>query len=138
MPSEEWCPVAGYDGYYEVSNTGLVRSKYKGGALLKMCCARGYMKVGLWDRESRKQVQRFVHRLVAEAFIGPRPDGFECSHLNGDRSDNRPENLRWKTHVDNEADKEIHGTRYRGADHPSHKHGRYIGRWTKYYAKTNS
>lgn len=51
-----------------------------------------------------------VHGLVASAFHGPCPPGLECSHLNGDATDNRPPNLRWETHVENELRKRDHGT----------------------------
>lgn len=51
-----------------------------------------------------------VHRLVLEAFVGPRPEGMECRHLDGDPTNNRLENLRWGTHKENERDKIRHGT----------------------------
>jgi hypothetical protein len=49
-----------------------------------------------------------------ETFAGPQPDGCEAAHLNGDRSDNRLVNLRWCTHLENEAHKAAHGTRATG------------------------
>jgi hypothetical protein len=57
---------------------------------------------------------RKVHHLVLEAFIGPRPDGFEACHGNGDPTDNRVENLRWGTHEENHDDRAMHGTLNRG------------------------
>lgn len=70
-----------------------------------------------------KQIQRTVHRLVLEAFAGPCPRGMECRHLNGNPSDNRPENLRWGTKAENAADKIKHGTttRVRGEQNGSNK-----------------
>lgn len=54
---------------------------------------------------------RLVHRMVALAWLGgPPTEKHEVSHINGDRSDNRVENLAWKTHKENEADKVLHGT----------------------------
>lgn len=50
-----------------------------------------------------------VHSLVLIAFKGPRPEGMECRHLNGNPGDNRLENLAWGTHVENMADREKHG-----------------------------
>jgi len=58
-----------------------------------------------------------VHFVVAEAWHGLRPEGMEVAHGNGDSDDNRPANLRWATHVENEADKLTHGTRPLGERH---------------------
>jgi hypothetical protein len=63
-------------------------------------------RVRLADRK-----QYSVHVLVLLAFIGPRPDGQEACHGDGNPLNNRLENLRWDTHLANEADKTIHGTR---------------------------
>lgn len=52
----------------------------------------------------------YVHRLVCEAYHGPRPDKHECRHLDGDPGNNRPENLAWGTHKDNIRDRIGHGT----------------------------
>ncbi len=51
-----------------------------------------------------------VHRLVLEAFVGLRPDGLECCHEDGDKTNNRLGNLRWDTKLANAADKKRHGT----------------------------
>jgi hypothetical protein len=51
---------------------------------------------------------------VLEAFVGPRPQGAQCRHLDGDAKNNRAENLRWGTQAENEADKRRHGTYYTG------------------------
>ena len=51
-----------------------------------------------------------IHRLILEAFVGPRPDGMECCHANGDRRDNRPCNLRWDTRASNMEDRDRHGS----------------------------
>lgn len=58
-----------------------------------------------------------VHRLVLEAFVGPCPPGMECRHLDGDGGNNRPENLKWGTHQENEDDKKRHATRPKGSGH---------------------
>jgi hypothetical protein len=55
-----------------------------------------------------------VHRLILETFIGPRPQGFECRHLNGDPKDNRLSNLCWGTHRANKEDMIRHNTTLRG------------------------
>lgn len=51
-----------------------------------------------------------VHVMVAETYLGPRPDGQEVAHENGDQMDCRVENLRWSTHLDNMRDRDRHGT----------------------------
>lgn len=68
----------------------------------------GHLRVDLPGRRV------FVHQLVAEAFIGPRPDGQEVRHLNGDPADNRVQNLAYGTRSQNVADAIRHGT-YRNA-----------------------
>lgn len=59
--------------------------------------------------------RRKVATIVCETFHGPRPSGYEVSHLNGDSLDNRAENVAWKTRAENERDKVAHGTSNRGA-----------------------
>lgn len=59
---------------------------------------------------------RYVHHLVLESFVGPRPDESECLHINGDASDNRLANLRWGTRLENMADFRLHGKK-KGVKH---------------------
>jgi hypothetical protein len=73
----------------------------------------GYYSVNL-HREGKKTA-RYIHHLVLETFVGPRPPGLVCRHLDGDPSHNHVGNLRWGTYAENEADKFIHGTRVRGS-----------------------
>lgn len=115
---ETWLPVVGYEDSYEVSSHGRVRSIPRvdnlgrpwPGCMLKLVpTKRGdHWSVSL----SRNGINRTlkVHRMVAEAFIGPPPDGTECCHGNGDGFDNRVENLRWDTHQSNVRDSLMHGT----------------------------
>lgn len=70
---------------------------------------KGYSTVRLRHPDGRKSTPR-VHRAVLETFVGPCPPGMEACHNNGDRTDNRLENLRWDTHQANERDKVNHGT----------------------------
>ena len=101
---EEWKPVIGYEGIYEVSDCGNVRSlNYnKSGKvkLLKQITAKdGYLVVCL--HKNGKQKEGKVHRLVATAFI-PNPDNKPCiDHISTIRNDNRVENLRWATSMEN-------------------------------------
>lgn len=89
---EEWRPVVGWEGEYEVSNLGRVRKV--NGELLKQHRSK-YLRVVLGPRKTRKFY--LVHRLVAQAFI-PNPDGRETvNHINGDGNDNTVTNLEWAT-----------------------------------------
>lgn len=103
MQSEEWRPVVGYQDWYSVSNIGRVRrdmagTRTKPGRLLKSWVEQnGYVRVGLSRGTHQSLRFHFVHKLVAEAFIGARPDGHGINHLNGDKTDNRPANLEWST-----------------------------------------
>lgn len=58
-----------------------------------------------------------IHRIVATAFLGPRPVGMECCHGDGNKANNALNNLRYDTHASNEADKLAHGTHHRGERH---------------------
>jgi hypothetical protein len=123
---EEWRPVVGFEGRYEVSNLGRVRTLGRAGVrsngqphtvrpLLRKLRPNpdGYLVVGL-TREGRNLLLR-VHRLVLEAFVGPCPDGHETRHLDGVRTNNALPNLAWGTDTENSADKARHGTVQRGA-----------------------
>lgn len=107
MPSlgEEWRPVLGWEGWYEVSNLGRVRrvKEYNGchaGHILKpRPNYKGYLSLGL----SRPGMHRFISvaSLVAEAFIGPRPAGLQINHEDGVKTNNAAANLEWTTPGDN-------------------------------------
>ncbi len=118
---ETWKPVLGYEGLYEVSDAGRVRSRgrayrmrnsrrpevimdcYRKGKPLKPgMTAAGYAQVMLYALDKSKR-QPLVHRLVLEAFVGPAPEGMEANHINGQPFDNRLCNLEWITHGENMA-----------------------------------
>ncbi len=122
---EEWRPVVGFEGQYEVSNLGRVKSlprfvahKTNGsmrvhGTILKQIKVMGYMTVPL--TVGQKGNTKRVHCLVLEAFVGPRPVGMEARHFpDRDRNNNRANNLRWGTKLENAADKHKDGTMVRG------------------------
>lgn len=108
----EWKDIEGYEGIYQVSNTGLVRSKdrfintidgksyWKAGKLLKPKNHKyGYHEVLLCKNGIKEH--HYVHRLLASAFI-PNPDKKpQVNHLNGLKYDNRIENLEWVTQSEN-------------------------------------
>lgn len=110
---EIWKDIPGFDGRYQVSSMGRVRSHmYPRARILKQVInARGRPKINLYlVGEPGNAVTREVHRLVLEAFVGPCPDGMEACHNNGNPLDNRLSNLRWDTHSANAVDKRFHGT----------------------------
>lgn len=105
--TEEWRPVPGYEGYYEVSNYGQVRrtGRAKGakvGRTLKQYLnSTGYWRVKLYNGRFRDAY--LVHRVVASAFLGA-PEGVaQVDHIDGDRTNNRLDNLRWVTAAENQA-----------------------------------
>lgn len=115
--------VPGFDRY-AISDAGDVFSLYDKGKLrpvparMKLTDHKGYKTVILYTDGNHKKMR--VHKLVLLAFSGPKPDGFESAHLNGIRSDNRIENLKWVAPKENHHHKLIHGTRPRG-DNASHR-----------------
>jgi hypothetical protein len=123
----KWKPVKGYEGLYEVSNKGQVRTlkrvwnsgpehRIARQIQPKIKAAKpdrnGYVRLTLSKKgiKSRKS----VHTLVLEAFVGPAPEGYECRHLDGNKENNCQENLCWGTPQENAADRKKHGTQTGG------------------------
>lgn len=129
--SEEWRPIVGYEGAYEVSSLGRVRS------LDRTVTLRG--RWGWMERPIRGRIrclvagngsgrylsvtlghddQRLVHRLVCEVFHGSSPSpSHEVAHGDGDHSNNHADNLRWATRTENMGDCIALGTIQRGERH---------------------
>lgn len=123
---EEWRPVLGFEGTYSVSSLGRVRSEPRtvvltprrsqrlNGRVLTPCNhSGGYLIVAISVNGRPKT--KLIHKLVLEAFVGPRPAGNEARHLNGIPSDNRAANLAWGTAFENADDRERHGRQVRGS-----------------------
>ena len=104
MEQEQWKPIQEFNGEYEVSNIGRVRSmKQYGGQIGRIMPQtkqhHGYHAVMFWMHN--KAYCRKVHRLVAEAFI-PNPDNLkEVNHIDGNHDNNQMSNLEWITHQAN-------------------------------------
>ena len=120
VSSEEWRPVVGYEGLYEVSSAGNVRSlprivrQRDGGQPVRgrvlrqsLISGTGYPKVSL-SKDGRPSAKA-VHRLVALAFVPGYEPGLEVCHFDGDRQNNVASNLRWDTRSGNMRDMVRHG-----------------------------
>lgn len=119
--TEQWRPVSGYEGLYEVSDLGGIRSvdrvvpigsgdrtrRYTGRTLKPSADSDGRRRVILYRPGP---TCRSISAMVLEAFVGPRPEGHECCHHDGDASNDRLENLRWDTRSANHLDAVRHGT----------------------------
>ena len=112
MIEEVWRDVNGYEGYYQVSSEGRVKSlertfidkigreRYVKECILKPGADRGgYLRVGLCDGEKRKTFK--VHRLVCEAFHENPDSKPQVNHINEIKTDNRASNLEWATAREN-------------------------------------
>ncbi len=107
-----WRPIKGYEGLYEVSDSGLIQSldryvnlpkgnrRFAKGRILKLNVTnRGYLDVRL--NKDGKAKSFLVHRLVLEAFV-PNPENYPiANHLSGDKMENTVENLKWTNHSGN-------------------------------------
>jgi hypothetical protein len=128
---EVWKNVPGYEGYYQVSDQGRVKSlprivPMRDGR--KYTVSEKYLKQKMTGRyltvvlcKSGVEETRLVHQLVLLGHIGPCPDGMECRHYDGKCTNNRLTNLRWGTRKENAADRERHGTTHDGYVGLSHK-----------------
>ncbi len=106
-----------------VGSDGSIWRKWKRGCNRGQWCqmhgemnTNGYYRVTLQHKtQFQKRVRKYVHSLVLEAFRGPCPPKMECRHLNGNRVDNRLDNLTWGTPSENNYDRVRHGTHPRNA-----------------------
>lgn len=105
---EEFRTIPGYEGFYEVSNFGRVRRVETQRVLKGKTLRNGYREVSL----CREGSPRFflIHRLVMLAFKGAPPEKHEVCHNDGNKENNRLDNLRYDTHSNNAKDRVKHGT----------------------------
>lgn len=107
METEKWVDVLGFEGVYAISSLGRVM-RVSGGAgsragrILKPdTSTKGYLRVSLYKGKRKETYRPFVHQLVARAFIGPCPVGYQVNHIDGDKTNNRPANLEYATLLEN-------------------------------------
>ena len=107
---EEWRDIKGYEGLYQVSSEGRVRSldreisdyrcsRTRLGIILRPCLAKGYFIVVL--SKEGTHTCKLVHRLVYEAFNGEIPEGMQVNHIDEDKTNNRLDNLNLMTPKEN-------------------------------------
>ena len=127
--TETWKPIPGFEGCYEASTHGRIRSldrwveyaatetrsacrRYRRGKVLSLVVAgknKHYLAVSLSDANQLQHRSLLVHRLILLTFVGPCPEGQEGIHADGNSKNNRVENLRYGTHVENCQDRTRHG-----------------------------
>ena len=101
----KWVPVFGFEKYYEVSNTGVIRriGKSRGSVfhniLTQTLNNSGYLRVRISRVGIRKNI--YVHKIVAESFLGPRPNGLFVNHIDCNKTNNNIENLEYVTRKEN-------------------------------------
>jgi hypothetical protein len=122
--AERWRAVVGFEGLYEVSDFGRVRSLdrvvkrgvaeclLRGMILKQVRLPSGYLRCTL-SADGRPSYC-YVHRMVATTFLGEPDTGFQVCHYDGDCGNNRLSNLRWDSPKNNHADKKRHGTSLAG------------------------
>ena len=122
---EQWRDISGWEGFYQVSNLGRVKSlartipvtrrgwgprRIRERVLMQQALPRYGHRLVTLQRTGVIQTL-LVHRLVLTAFVGPCPTGMQCCHFpDRDPANNRLENLRWGTGVENMQDAREHGT----------------------------
>lgn len=95
---EHWKPVVGFEGHYEVSNTGRIYS-VKNQKAMRPWGQNGYFQTGICLKGV--VYRKYIHELVAGAFIGTRPLGLDINHKDGYKRNNRPTNLEYVTRAEN-------------------------------------
>ncbi len=97
MMDKIWKPIIGFEGIYSVSEFGDVRRDKTGRILKQEITRTGYLRIDIG-----KKIRKQISRLVIESFLGPRPEGMFCNHIDGDKTNNHISNLEYVTQSDNE------------------------------------
>ena len=126
LSSERWAPIVGFEGFYEVSSLGRVRSLPVGRHLGKIRSQDldpdGYPQLHITGNGKRLTVK--VHQQVLRAFVGDCPRGCQACHGDGNRANARLANLRWDTLSANMDDQKRHGTFVVGSRNGNSKYTR--------------
>lgn len=105
---EIWKDIPNYEGLYQISNFGQVRSirtkdqlgrRLEPRILRPQTNKKGYKHIGLYKGDTYKHF--LIHRLVAQVFIGERPTECEVNHIDENKANNRADNLKYVTHTEN-------------------------------------
>lgn len=106
---EEWRPIEGYEGLYDVSNEGNIRSLRYGKNVKQFVNNSGYFRIHIYDREGAAK-NHSPHRLIAKAFCDWYEDCLIVNHKDGNRLNNRASNLEWVTYSYNNKDTYVRGS----------------------------
>ncbi len=132
MKNEEWRDIPFFEGFYQASSLSRVKSLERTiknslgisfllkGTIIKQSLNNRGRRVVYISKNHHNYCFR-VHSLVVSAWYGPRPKGMECRHKDGNKLNNRPENLKWGTREENDKDKIEHGQVPHGEGHWSAK-----------------
>lgn len=125
--TEEWREIPDWEGAYEVSNLGRIRSMDRMSKNGNKVCHRkskirslspsgpgGYLGC-LLTANGKKRTYMKAHIAVLRAFVGPRPLNYDGCHNDGNTNNNRLDNLRWDSKSNNNQDKKRHGTEQKGS-----------------------
>lgn len=120
---EQWRAVPGWETFYYVSNLGRIWSTHQFGRfIIGMEVQDGYRVIKL--RDNHRHAHIAVHVLVLLAFVGPRPDGYQGCHNDGNPRNSAVANLRWDTAAANQQDRKKHGTAFVRRGHGRPRYGR--------------
>lgn len=139
LNNEEWRPVVGWEGIYSVSNLGRIRrdlpakKTYPGKILKQRINHGGYFEIQLFNAPFVKR--KFVHRLVAEVFIGPRPKGFFVNHIDGCKTNNIPANLEYVTSKQNSQHASRLGLLAFGDRNGTRRNSEHLARGDRHWSK---
>ena len=126
--TEQWKKVNGYEDKYEVSNMGRIRNlNWNGTGEVRVLPQHinpmtGYIQVGLYNKEKGKVIMKYLHRLVADAFL-PNPNNLEqIDHKDSDKTNNTVSNLRWVSRQFNNSRKRTKMLKSANHNNTSHIH----------------